>query len=170
MFANDDIFVPISSTMWLHNMARVLQQYPGVGAVGPASNCVMGLQNIWSASSELYQDVPFLVGFCMMVRRKALDEVGGLDESFNTGDDIDLSIRLRSGGYSLINARDTFVYHHGFQTGEMLYGKPDQPGGWNSLQMTEETNDHLIQKHGFKKWWRTMVRPEEVKEQTVSSI
>ena len=166
MFANDDIFVPISSTMWLHNMARVLQQYPGVGAVGPASNCVMGLQNIWSQSREYYHNVQFLVGFCMLVRKEALDKIGGLDESFNTGDDIDLSIRLRSEGYSLINTRNTFVYHHGFQTGEVLYGKPDEPGGWNSLQMTEQTNDHLIQKHGFKKWWRTMVRPEEIREQT----
>jgi len=152
--------------MWLHNMARVLQQYPGVGAVGPASNCVMGLQNIWSQSKEIYQDTQFLVGFCMLVRREALDKIGGLDESFNTGDDIDLSIRLRSEGYSLINTRNTFVYHHGFQTGEMLYGKPSDPGGWNSQKMTEDTNDMLIKKHGFKKWWRTMVRPEEVKEQT----
>ena len=166
MFANDDIFIPASSSMWLHNMARVLQQYPGVGAVGPASNCVMGLQNIWSQSNEVYQDTKFLVGFCMLVRKEALDKIGGLDESFNTGDDIDLSIRLRSEGYSLINTRNTFVYHHGFQTGEMLYGKPNEPGGWNSQQMTEDTNDSLIKKHGFKKWWRTMVRPEEAKEQT----
>jgi len=164
MFANDDIFIPASSSMWLHNMARVLQQYPGVGAVGPASNCVMGLQNIWSQSREYYQNVQFLIGFCMLVRREALDKIGGLDESFNTGDDIDLSMRLKQGGYSLINARNTFVYHHGFQTGEVLYGKPDEPGGWNSLQMTEQTNDRLIQKHGFKKWWRTMVRPEEPAE------
>ena len=126
----------------------------------------MGLQNIWSEANQYYQDVQFLVGFCMLVRREALDKIGGLDESFNTGDDIDLSIRLRSEGYSLINARDTFVYHHGFQTGELLYGKPDEPGGWNSLQMTEDTNDSLIKKHGFKKWWRTMVKPEEAKEQT----
>ena len=26
MFANDDIYIPQSSSMWLHNMARVLQQ------------------------------------------------------------------------------------------------------------------------------------------------
>ena len=53
-----------------------------------------------------------------------------------------------------------FIYHHGFQTGEKLHGKPSKPGGWNSRKMSDDTNRHLIQKHGFIRWWKTMCKVE----------
>jgi GT2 family glycosyltransferase/predicted SAM-dependent methyltransferase len=156
MFANDDIYIPMCSFRWLSQMHRMLYIFPQVGAVGPSSNVVMGTQNIFSHTTGLSQSVPFLIGFCMLLRRKVLDEIGGVDPNMVTGDDIDISIRMAKAGYHMIADNSIFIYHHGFQTGERVYGTPDKPGGWNSKKQTEETKMALIKKHGFKEWWQVM--------------
>ena len=160
MFANDDIFIPQSSSEWLHGMVRVLSAHSDCAAIGPSSNCVMGSQNIWAKPRGSIFYTAFLVGFCVLTNRQILDEVGGVDENFYTGDDIDLSIRYRIAGYKLIVLANVFVFHHGFQTGEKVHGKPDKPGGWNSRNMSDETTKHLIQKHGFMPWWKTICKAE----------
>ena len=100
----------------------------------------------------------FLIGYCILVRREALDKAGGVQDMEHGGDDIDLSIRLRKAGYILVSRRTEFVYHHGFQTGERVHGKPNQANGWNSREMIENTNMELIRKHGFLEWWETLVQ------------
>lgn len=152
-FINDDIFVPTASKDWLRMLMSSFMD-PAVGAVGPSSNCVMGTQNIWKLLPHVSVETPYLIGFCMFLRRKALDEAGGVDDGLPGGDDLDLSIRLRDKGYKLICRKDVFVYHHGFVTGSALYGSANKPGGWNSKEMTEKTDTALIQKHGFKKWFQ----------------
>lgn len=158
MFANDDIYIPLSSYRWMSQLARHLHVWPKMAAVGPATNCAMGGQNIWAREASFTLTPTFLIGFCMLVRRSALDEVGGIDTNFPTGDDIDLSIRFLKANYILQVDRTVFVYHHGFQTGNRLYGDHTKPGGWNSAKMTEDTNRMLINKHGFKAWWWTMCK------------
>lgn len=156
LFANDDIFIPTSSSNWLHKMVEHFRD-PKVGAVGPGSNVVMGNQNIWS---ELPYDTflaKYLIGFCMMVRRSALDKAGGIDATLPGGDDLDLSIRLRKAGYELVVDRSVFVYHHGFKTGTRLLGDHQKANGWNSWEMLQKTNTALIKKHGFKEWFETVV-------------
>lgn len=156
MFANDDIFIPVSSMMWLSQLVNELIAWPKIGAVGPSSNVVMGKQNIFHDPGCTAAMTTFLIGFCMLTRRSTLDEIGGVDETFPTGDDIDLSIRFLKNGYFLVTNRKSFVFHHGFQTGIKLYGGPEKPGGWNSPKMVDDTNKHLIQKHGFIAWRNTM--------------
>ena len=149
MFANDDIFVPVSSMYWIRDMVRYMESFPVIGAIGPSSNVVAGQQNIFNEPVVTKFDTSFLIGFCMLVRREALDKAGGIDDTLLGGDDLDLSIRIRKAGYSLIVRKDIFVYHHGFQTGEKLHGSPDKPGGWNSREMSDNTNIALIKKHGL---------------------
>lgn len=153
IFMNDDTFIPLNSTRWANYMIDHFK-FPQVAAVGPASNCVMGAQNIFSGLPPQYDvlDVHFLIGFCMMVRRSALDAVGGVDDSLPGGDDLDLSIRFRQAGYKLLVDRNVFVYHHGFKTGERVHGGPEIQGGWNSVAMMEKTNFALMKKHGLKAW------------------
>lgn len=150
-FMNDDAYVPFSSNLW---MLRCLAEFrnPEVAAVGPTSNVVRGAQNIFLDQFTGYHSpyAPFLIGFCVFVRRSHLDEAGGVDDTLPGGDDFDLSIRLKKLGKKLVICRDVFVYHHGFKTGERTHGTPDKPGGWNSMEMTERTNQGLIRKHGFK--------------------
>jgi SAM-dependent methyltransferase len=154
---NDDTFVPISSAYWLKEMVRNMDGYsPRIGAIGPASNVVMGRQNIFAEPKIMKFEVPFLIGFCILIRREALDAAGGIDDTLPGGDDLDLSIRIRDAGYALVVRKDIFVWHYGFQTGERLNGSYDKPGGWNSREMTDNTNMGLIKKHGLSKWFDTL--------------
>lgn len=155
LFLNDDTYIPWSSAGWLAKLLRYFED-PKVAAVGPSSNCVMGAQNIFSNPSSNFSYVNFLIGFCMMVRRSALIEAGGIDDTLPGGDDLDLSIRLRNVGYKLICDREVFVYHHGFKTGERVNGGPQVVGGWNSTEMMEKTNFALMTKHGLRAWMNCM--------------
>ena len=155
LFMNDDTFVPISNTRWINHLVNHFAD-PQVGAAGPSSNCVMGAQSIFVGTPLDVIPVNFLIGFCMLVRRSALEQVGGVDDTLPGGDDLDLSIRLRKAGYKLICDKNAFVYHHGFKTGERVKGGPETVGGWNSVQMMERTNFALMNKHGLRAWIECM--------------
>ena len=152
MFLNDDVLIPPASMMWIN---QLLQHFISdeVGAVGPSSNVVMGLQNIFHQTDLSVFTAKYLIGFCFMTRRKTILEVGGIDASLPGGDDLDMSIRLRDAGYKLIVDKNVFVYHHGFKTGTRVVGDAQKMNGWNSFEMIEKTNHAIIRKHGFKKWW-----------------
>lgn len=155
LFLNDDTFIPPSSSGWLDKMVAHFAD-PNISAVGPSSNCVMGIQNIFTNGTPNIVGVNFLIGFCLMVRRSALVECGGVDDTLPGGDDLDLSIRLRKAGYRLVCDKNAFVYHHGFKTGERVHGGQNIKGGWNSVEMMENTNFALIQKHGLREWMTCM--------------
>ncbi len=152
-FLNDDIFLPTASKGWLETLLQHFKD-PKVAMTGPSSNMVMGLQNMIAQTDASVFTTEFLIGFCMIVRRSALEEVGGIDDTLPGGDDIDLSIRLIDKGYKLIVDKRVFVFHYGSQTGIRLYGDYQKNGGWNSEAFTEKTNLALIKKHGFARWWR----------------
>lgn len=149
VFMNDDTFVPFNQRMWLNRMLAFFS-YPDCGAVGPTSNVVMGKQQMFLPIRATYTTTKFLIGFCMLVKRDLLEAVGGVDASLPGGDDLDLSIRIRKAGKDLIIDRETFIYHHGFKTGERVHGGPNTNDGWNSVQKLEKTNQALIAKHGLR--------------------
>lgn len=162
LFLNDDTYFPMSSSLWLTKLLNHFHN-PKVGAVGPSSNVVMGSQNIFQYEVLPIKKVNYLIGFCMLVRRSALDTVGGIDESLPGGDDLDLSIRLRKADFGLLVDRSVFVYHHGFKTGERVHGTPDKAGGWNSWSFKEKVDGALIRKHGFRAWFETLFKtPEQI--------
>lgn len=162
VFMNDDTFIPLPSVLWINHLLNHFA-HAEVGAVGPSSNVVMGIQNIFANCPTDVLKVNFLIGFCLMVRRAALDHVGGVDDTLPGGDDLDLSIRLRQAGYDLLCDRNAFVYHHGFKTGERVNGGSNVVGGWNSVQMMERTNHALIRKHGLKAYLECMNQVPEIK-------
>src|ERR1700679_315912 len=110
-FLNDDVFFPISESLWLN---RLLQHFidPKVVAVGPSCNAIMGVQNIWANVPSVVMEVRFLIGLCYLVRRSALDACGGVDDSLPGGDDIDLSIRLRKNGGKLFFDKSVFFFSY----------------------------------------------------------
>lgn len=167
VFLNDDTYIPPVSIRWANVLINDFAN-PAVGAVGPTSNVVMGVQNIFTGIQYSFDilDVNFLIGFCMMVRRSALEKAGGIDDTLPGGDDLDLSIRLRKAGYKLLVDRNAFVYHHGFKTGERINGGANVKGGWNSVEMTERTNWALIKKHGLREFLSCLNQvPGELAEQ-----
>lgn len=157
VFMNDDTYVPPSSRDWLNNMVGHFK-HGEIGAVGPISNVVMGGQNMWSPADNAIPAVlqRYLIFFCVMVRRSALEEVGGIDDSMSGGDDFDLSIRLWNKGYKLLIDRRVFVYHHGFQTGTRVHGDHTKAGGWNSYEYKHRVDTELIRKHGLIDFVHTM--------------
>ncbi len=110
---------------------------PKVGAVGPVSDYVAGLQKVKFYLPERFDlsqpekiistlekffsggeiETPLLIGFCLAIKRETLNRIGLLDENLFLGnDDLELSWRLRMFGYKLIVAIDTFVSHLGQQS------------------------------------------------------
>lgn len=155
MFLNDDTFVPQAQANWIRTMMENFVM-PEVAAVGPSTNIVMGPQNMAFRTPHNRLGVSYLIGFCVVLRRKVLDEVGGVDEMLPGGDDLDLSIRIRKAGYTLVACRDVYIHHHGFQTGAKIHGGPTSRNGWNSQERIEKTNLALIKKHGFKEWFKCL--------------
>jgi GT2 family glycosyltransferase len=147
LFLNDDVLFLRTQRNWLARLHEDLDE-PGVAAAGPSSNMVVGPQSTTQSLPCARYSARYLIGFCMLVRRSALYEVGGIDSNLPGGDDIDLSIRLRQAGYTLVCDRRAFVYHYGFRTGQRVHGGPQIPSGWNSQQMIAATADALAAKHG----------------------
>jgi glycosyltransferase involved in cell wall biosynthesis len=151
MFLNDDTFIPYSSKNWLNVMLQRFKDKK-VAAVGPSTNVVMGLQNMCAITETSLFTSSFLIFYCVLLRRSALNKVGGVDESLTGGDDFDLSIRLRDKGYLLLVDKNVFVFHYGMQTGNRVFGDYTKKGGWNSFEYAEKVDFEIIKKHGFRKW------------------
>ena len=136
---NNDTKVP---RRWLDGIVFAFDA-PDVGAVGPRSNSVSGPQVVagarYGTSSEYIRfaedwrrahrgstwETDRLVGFCLALRRSALDDVGGLDEAFGPGnfEDDDLCLRLRAGGWRLLVADEVMIHHEGHASfGEAIFG------------------------------------------------
>ncbi len=125
---NDTILLP-NALFWLR---MGLYDNEKTGAVGAVSNCVSNFQKVdWCCKTKeeflnmaISQNLPmarpyerrnYLVGFAMMIRRKALEEVGYLDEVFSPGtyEDNDIGFRLCEKGYEILLCRNSFIYHYG---------------------------------------------------------
>ena len=67
-------------------------------------------------NNSLVIDIPTATGFCMYIKRQALDEVGEFDESsFGLGyaEENDFCLRASTLGWRHVAACDVFVAHHG---------------------------------------------------------
>lgn len=126
---------------WLRKLYQVIVEDPRIAGVGPLSNAASWqsvpqtkAQNgewvvnvfpeefspaaiaavIESASDGSAPIFPLLNGFCTLLRRSALEEVGYYDDlSFprGYGEENDLCLRLNKAGYQLRVATDAYVHH-----------------------------------------------------------
>ncbi len=133
---NDTIVTP----GWLDGLvAWSLHQWPRVGLVGPVTNASRPPQEVptdYEATEGIdafaarrrqqfagqAREVERLTGFCLLLRREVLEQVGGLDERYGLGffDDDDLCVRAQQAGFRLLLAQDVFVHHFGSRTFEAL--------------------------------------------------
>jgi GT2 family glycosyltransferase len=130
---NNDAVVADS---WLDQLAALAESRPTIGLAGPMSN--------YATPPQLVERVPYadlegmrrfaarwrdehrgrwfpaakLSGFCVLMKRRAFEAIGGLDERFGPGlfDDDDLAMRARRAGFELAVAADCFVHHFGSRT------------------------------------------------------
>jgi len=144
IFSNSDIVIP-GDRIWLERYVGPLQQ-DDVGAVGPTSNFVMGLQKYqFNKQLPKVHEAKFLIGFFMAVKASVLRDIGLLDERFGMGgnDDLDLSIRIRQAGYKLLINRSAFIFHYGSKTLLPFFE------GWEGIaEQDARTRALLVEKHG----------------------
>jgi len=158
VFLNNDT---VLAGRWLDRLLAPFQD-PEVGAVGPRSNFVDGLQMVHDARYDIERmsdyrrfvrqweqahqrealEVSRLVGFALAVRRSAFEEVGGFDESYGIGgyEDDDLCHSLSEAGWRLLIAQDSFVHHHGHATFD--------GNGVDRLDVQERNEDRFNAKTG----------------------
>lgn len=79
--------------------------------------CEEDVDAVFSHVRPMYQNVPTGMGFCMGMNRKALDEIGGLDQKAfgrGFGEENDWCLRAKAKGYHDVQVENLFVYHkHG---------------------------------------------------------
>lgn len=136
-----DIFLLNSDTILFHNSLFLLRMGlysdPTIGAVGSISNCAGNEQKISDSYSAIQEYEAFaltnnifsdscleqkflLIGFAMLLRRNALDDVGILDLRFSPGqfEDMDLGFRLHRAGWKNILCHNSFIFHYGGSDGQ----------------------------------------------------
>jgi GT2 family glycosyltransferase len=141
---NDDTVV---CDDWLEPLLVHLAS-PGVGMVGPCTNRTGNEAEIdaeyrtWEELSRFAEarsrdhageafEMETLTMFCVAMPRSIYEQVGPLDERFETGllEDDDYSRRVRGAGYRLLCADDAFVHHFG----ETSFGKLAASGEYARL-------------------------------------
>ncbi len=130
----------VVSTQWLDRMIACANSDNEIGMVGPLSNTA-SWQSVpkleengdWAAnelpkgisvhemaklvtkySGRIYPDMPFLNGFCLLIRSALINDVGLFDEEVfgqGYGEEDDFALRARKAGWKLALADDVYIYH-----------------------------------------------------------
>lgn len=108
---------------WLTEMVKVAQSRADIGIVNPHSNTLgwkpkkgesleVTAQKLRSFSGK-YSELAWATGFCMLVKRKVVQEVGLFDEIYGRGtfEDADFNKRAQARGYFSVCAQGAYVYH-----------------------------------------------------------
>ncbi|MCB4804287.1 GT2 family glycosyltransferase [Methylobacterium brachiatum] len=129
----------IVSEGWIDRLWQHAHECPKIGIIGPVSNTAswQSVPNIitdgdwdpnqipdWMTITEMDDLVrsttngslylPFINGFCMLIRREVLDQIGLFDEATfgaGYGEENDFVIRTRKAGWDLRVATNVYIYH-----------------------------------------------------------
>ncbi|MFM8320837.1 MAG: glycosyltransferase [Chloroflexota bacterium] len=152
---------------WLDRLLACARSDPHTGLVGPLSNTA-SWQSIpelhdggdWAHnplpagmdvdemaalaahySARLYPEVRFLNGFCLLIRRQVIEQVGWFDEeNFGQGygEEDDYALRARQAGWKLRVADDVYIYHAQSRSYSHARRK----------ELVEQSGRRLFAKHG----------------------
>jgi len=159
---NDIIVTP----NWDIKLIKFMEEHPEVGLCGPCTNFAGSpqlIKNIGSLKTEEEIDdfsmnykhvVPFtyapekwpVIGFCMVIRKKVIDDIGFFDENFKFYgcEDNDFCYRVEKNGWKLAYVYTTFIYHKG-------HGSLDSLGssGHDWVKSFEKNKKYFEEKNGF---------------------
>jgi GT2 family glycosyltransferase/SAM-dependent methyltransferase len=164
LLLNSDTIV---TPRWVDRMLACAASDERIGLVGPLSNCAtwQSIPEIISGgdwannplpphvtpaqmgdlvagnSRRIYPRMQFLNGFCLLIRRAVIDEIGYFDEEafgIGYGEENDYCLRARKAGWQLALADDAYIYHA-------------QSRSYNIERrrlLSERANRTLAEKHG----------------------
>ena len=129
LLLNSDVVV---TPGWLERMLECADSDSRIASVNPLTNYASQINlplapgaNFFGMDEALrehsprdFPDVVTGVGFCLLLRRLALEDVGFLDGVYGRGycEDSDLCMRLTTRGYRTVVADHVYVYHKGRST------------------------------------------------------
>jgi GT2 family glycosyltransferase/glycosyltransferase involved in cell wall biosynthesis len=162
----------IVSAGWLQGMVRCMKSDLKIGVVGPLSNAATW-QNVptlrdesggfavndlpegqtvdamaklvASVSHKHYPRLPFVNGFCFMIRRSVIDSIGYMDEEnfpVGYGEENDYCIRVTDTGFDLAIADDVYVFH----------AKSKSFGHERRKRLSQQGTDSIKRKHTPEKY------------------
>jgi glycosyltransferase involved in cell wall biosynthesis len=102
---------------WLSRLLRPLQE--GEQVTAGLALTASGDLGLYGRATELMRTSPYLTEcptINLAFRREAFDKVGGFDESFAYGSDVDFSWRLIDAGYRIRSVPDAVVLRHDWGT------------------------------------------------------
>lgn len=168
---NSDTMV---TAFWIEKMVDLFQKYPDTGIIGPLSNSG-GNQSVpknLSITSRKYNllpvgmnpefmnkiveqccehqfpTMPWLNGFCFMIRKEVLDTIGYMDEEHfkvGYGEEVDFCIRAGNAGFSQRLLENTYIFHE----------RSKSFGTNRSQSLTIKGNETLTALHGEEAFMKT---------------
>ena len=144
----------VTTRGWLERMQACAASDPRIATITPFSNnaeicsfpafCVANpppsdpervARAAADAGSRTYPELPTAVGFCMYIRRAALDALGGFDAATfgrGYGEENDFCLRAAAHGWRNVLCDDAYVVHVGGQSFAPL---GEKPGGENLARL-----------------------------------
>lgn len=164
LLLNSDTIV---TSGWLEKMVACANSDKKIGIVGPLSNTAswqsipnVSLDGDWADnalpagmtlekwaeliaenSQRVYPRIPFLNGFCLMIKRAVVDDIGYFDEEHfgkGYGEENDYCLRARKRGWSLAVADDAYVFH----------AQSKSYSNEKRKVLCEAADKYLVEKHG----------------------
>lgn len=170
---------------WLEKMVACAESDPEIGLVGPLSNTA-SWQSVpkieedgdWATnplpaglsivemggliakySGQVYPRMSFLNGFCLLIRRGVMDELGLFDEERfgrGYGEENDYCLRARKAGWILALADDAYVYHA--QSKSYSHEKRKLLSDYAGMQLAAKHGEEIITQGVDQcRWDRTLV-------------
>lgn len=131
-FLNNDTLLPPNAIFWLRMGLYENQQTGATGSISnfvgngqQAAECYDSVQAYMEYGEKNnvpvrnpYERKVWLSGFALLIKRRALDEIGLFDLRYGKGlfEDDDIGVRLRYAGYHLLLCRNSFIFHYGSQS------------------------------------------------------
>lgn len=160
---NNDVTVPPKA---LNRLADWLEEFD---IVGPITNYSAGMQMQeigayqdtesffneaemhYEASKGEIEEVNFIIGFCMGLKKSVWEDIGDFDESLwpCSGEEIDFCFRAREKNYKIGIAHDVYVHHEGSVTFKDL----EEEKKVNYDEITKRNDEHIAEKWG-KDFWK----------------
>lgn len=127
----------------LSALVDAAERMPTVGLLAPVMHYFEPPRDIWFAGSQIAlskglafhdnsrnpnrndspYEVPWVSGCAMLMPCKLADDLGGFDDRyFLTSEDVDLSLRVRQAGYSVVTVPAARIYHKGGKSGKRISG------------------------------------------------